>query len=80
MDVGHSNTPVIQPKTKGAGIMESDLVEQHQGFLSLSDEDYSVVVATVSDFLRTTRFLLQYGAKEGYWIRDNIMKNINDAV
>ena len=29
--------PVLQPKSKGSGIMVSDFVEQHSGFLCLTD-------------------------------------------
>ena len=36
------DTPVIQPKTKGSGITVSDFVNNHNGYLQLTDEEYAV--------------------------------------
>ena len=36
------NTPVIQPKTKGAGVMVSDFIDQHQGFLCITEEEHAI--------------------------------------
>ena len=36
------DTPVIQPKTKGSGIMVSDFVYQHNGYLRLTDTEFAV--------------------------------------
>lgn len=44
------DTPVIQPKTKGAGVMVSDFIDQHRGFLRLTDEEHSEIAANVPDF------------------------------
>ena len=45
--------PIIQPKTKGAGIMVSDFIEQHDGCLRLDKEEAGVP--------KTARVLLEYG-------------------
>ena len=48
--------------------MVSDFIEQHDGFLKLSDEDNAVVQASDPTVVQTARVLLEYGAKrEGYW-------------
>ena len=44
------DTPVIQPKTKGSGIMVSDYIDQHNGFLCLTDEEHALATATDPDF------------------------------
>ena len=31
---------MIKPKSKGAGIMVSDIIDDHNGFLALSDEEH----------------------------------------
>ena len=31
---------ILRPKSKGAGIMVSDFIEEHNGYLHLSDEEY----------------------------------------
>ena len=68
--------PIIQPKTKGAGIMISDFIESHDGFLRLPD-----VTAAPDGVPKTARVLLEYGAeKEGYWNSERFMENLKDAV
>ncbi len=71
------DTPVLQPKTKGSGIMISDFVDQHSGFLRLTNEEHALATAANPDFPKTARTLLEYGAdKEGYWTGDKFMANI----
>ena len=70
--------PIIQPKTKGAGIMVSDFIEQRGGFLRLTETE---AVRAGASFPKTARVLLEYGAeKEGYWNSDRFMANIKNAV
>ena len=73
--------PVIQPKTKGAGLMVSDIIDQHRGFLSLTESEHSIATANNPDFPKTARALLEYGVdKGGYWTGERFMENIKDAV
>ena len=61
------DAPIIQPKTKGTGIMVSDFVDVQSGFLQLTDSKHALVKATDPDFPKTARMLLEYGAdKVGY--------------
>ena len=72
--------PVIQPKTKGAGIMVSDYVEEHDGFLRLSGTEAALAKASDPTFPMTARTFLEYGGdKEGYWNSEKFMKNVEDA-
>ena len=71
---------VIRPKTKGSGIMVSDFIDQHSGFLRLTDEEYELARATDPSFPKQARALLEYGAdRDGYWTGDKFMANIKDA-
>ena len=72
--------PVIQPKTKGSGIMVSDFIDQHDAFLQLADEQHAVAKQSDADFPKTARALLEYGAeREGYWTGEKFMVNIANA-
>ena len=51
--------PVIQPKIKEARLMVSDFVDQHRGFLCLTESEYSVAEANNPDFPKTARALLE---------------------
>ncbi len=74
------DTPVLQPKTKGSGIMVSDFIDQHSGFLRLTDEEHALATAANPDFPKTARTLLEYGAdKEGCWTGDKFMANVERA-
>ena len=37
---GEEERPALLPKTKGSGVMVSDFVEEHEGYLRLSDDQY----------------------------------------
>jgi hypothetical protein len=47
------DTPVIQPKTKGSGIMVSDFIEQHNGYLRLTDAEFAVAKTADPDMVQT---------------------------
>ena len=72
--------PFIQPKTKGAGIMVSDFVDQHSGFLRITDDEHHLACVSDADFPKTAQVLFEYCAdKEGYWTSEKFMTNIVDA-
>ena len=74
------DAPIIQPKTKGSGIMVSDFVDTHSGFLQLTDSEHDHTKATDPDFPKTARVLLEYGAdKEGYRTSEKFVANIEVA-
>ena len=78
---GTGDHPYIQPKSKGAGIMVSDYIDQHNGFLQLSDTEYQLASVSSPNFPKTARAILEYGAnKDGYWTSEKFMSNIQDAV
>ena len=61
--------------------MISDFVDQHRGYLRLTDSEHAVVTANDTDFPKTACALLEYGAeKEGYWTGEKFMENVKDAV
>ena len=72
------DTPVIQPKTKGSGIMVSDFIEQHNGYLRLTDAEFAVAKTADPDIVQTAR---EYGTeRERYWTSEKFMENVKNAV
>ena len=68
-----------QPKTKG--IMISDYVDQHSGFLQLTPAEAELAKANGPSFPTTARVFLEYGAnKEGYWTSERFLANVKDAI
>lgn len=78
---GTSDKPAILPKTKGSGIMVSDFIEEHDGFLRLNEEEHAMAVLSDPSFpRRDARELFEYGAaKEGYWTGEKFMAQIERA-
>ena len=71
---------VIRPKSKGSGIMVSDFIDQHSGYLRLTDEEHELATSTDPTFPKEARALLEYGAeREGYWTNEKFMANVADA-
>ena len=59
---------MLRPKSKGAGIMVSDFVDEHNGFLALSDAEYESAKISNPHIRKYAREFLEYGeSKEGFF-------------
>ena len=56
---------MMKKKSKGAGIMVSDFIDEHDGFLALSDEEYQAAKVTNSNIRSYAREFLEYGESKG---------------
>ena len=75
---GVKGEKMIKPKCKGAGIMISDFIDEHQGFLALIEEEYYTVKQSNPAIKQYAHEILEYGGShEGYWTRDNSLLKIN---
>jgi hypothetical protein len=78
---GVHGTKVMRPKSKGAGIMISDFIDEHNGFLSLTDEEYERAKQANPSAKKYARRFLEYGEnREGYWTRDKFIAQMKSAV
>ena len=70
-------TKVLRPKSKGAGIMVSDFIDEKNGYL---EEEYRDELKTNPNAKMVAHEFLEYGeAKEGYWTSDRFMHQIEKA-
>ena len=77
---GEDDRPAILPKTKGSGIMVSDFVEEHGGFLQLTDKEFVEAKQQYPAIEKSAQQCLEYGAeKEGYWTGERFMKQVENA-
>ena len=61
----------IKPKSKGAGIMVSDFIDEKSGFLAFSDDEYEEANISNPNLPKYAREFLEYGeSREGYWNHD----------
>ena len=61
--------------------MVSDFIDEINGFLALSDEEYQAAKATKPNILPYEREFLEYGeSHEGYWTRDKFIAQMHRAI
>ena len=78
---GTKGTHIIKPKSKGSGIMVSDFIDEHNGYLALTREEYDHAKVNNPNIRLQAREFLEYGeSKEGYWTSDKFMKQMKMAV
>ena len=78
---GKKGTHIIRPKGKGAGIMVSDFIDEKNGYLALTQEEYDRAKVSAPNVRMYARELFEYGeAKEGYWTSDKFMEQLKKAV
>lgn len=78
---GTKGTLVMRPKSKGAGIMVSDFIDERDGYFALTVEEHEIAMATDPSIRRQAREFLEYGeSKEGYWISGKFMNQMETAV
>ena len=78
---GMKGENMMKPKSKGAGIMVSDFIDEHNGFLALSDDEHDAVKASKPHIRKYAREFLEYGeSREGYWTRDRFIAQMHRAI
>ena len=68
MDVGGGGKPAILPKTKGSGVMVSDVAEEHECYLRLSDGQYKRTKAIEPSIALSAQVAFEYGIE--WWVLD----------
>ena len=60
---GEKGTRMMKPKSKGAGIMVSDFIDEYNGFLALTDEQFEEAKKSNLSIKKYAREFLEYGGK-----------------
>ena len=78
---GMKGERMLKPKSKGSGIMVSDFIDEHNGFLAFSDEEHDRAKALNPRIHKYAREFLEYGeSREGYWTRDKFVVQMHRAI
>ena len=78
---GEEGKTILKPKGQGRGIMVSDFIDKHNGYLALTDAEYEQGKQTYPDLQQQARMLLKYGAEfEGYWNSDKFLEQVEAAI
>ena len=59
--------------------MVSDFVEEHRGYLRLTDTEFALAKKTYPGIQQSARQLLEYGAEEGHRTGDRFMEQIEQS-
>ena len=51
----------IRPKNRGSGLIESDFIDEFNGCLRLTDEQYALAKVTHPNIQQVARTILRYG-------------------
>ena len=72
----------IKPKGRGSSIVVSEFIEEKDGYLALSDEQYKYEVANGDEHVdKSACAILEIGEqREGYWNNDRFMEQMEKAV
>lgn len=71
----------IRPKSQGRGIMVSDFIDEHNGYLRLSDEEYDREKGSHPGLWKEARCFLKIGAEyEGYWDSGKFLKQVDHSI
>jgi len=77
---GEHGQCVLKPKSRGSGIMVSDFIDEHNGYLRLTDEEFSRSYNAVDGLKQEARAFLEYGKEhEGYWTAKKFLAQLEDA-
>ena len=71
----------IRPKSAGRGIMVSDFIMEHDGFLALTDGEHEHAKLRYPSIPKFARVLFRYGSQsEGYWNCEKFLIQVETAV
>ena len=77
---GEEERPALLPKTKGSGVMVSDFVEEYDGYLRLSDEQFERAKADTPSIVQSARVAFEYGSERGgYWTGERFLTQMKTA-
>ena len=77
---GTEDMTFLRPKSKGAGIMVSDFIEEKNGYLKLTDAPYELAKQSHPNIKQQACAFLEYEEnKEGYWTSEKFMAQIEDV-
>ena len=79
---GEKDNFAIKPKSKGSGIMISDFIDEVNGYLRLSDTEYSLAkIKYGNNIKKEAQEYLEYGeSREGYWTSNKFLAQMDSAV
>jgi len=71
----------LRPKSQGRGLMVSDFIDEHSGFLRLSSEEQQLARLSQPNLPDTARVIFKFGAQgDGYWNSEHFIAQVDKAM
>ena len=78
---GEQRQYVLKPKSRGSGIMVSDFIDEHNGYLRLTDEEFIQAVEKVDGLQKEVHAFLEYGKEhKEYWTAKKFLSQLEVAI
>jgi len=72
---------MLRPKSQGRGLMISDSIEEHGGYLQLSPEEHELAKLSVPDLPSKARIAFKFGSQgDGYWNNELFIEQVKTAI
>ena len=71
----------LRPKSQGRGLMVSDFIDEHCGYLRLTPEEEEVAKLSQPDLPVSARVIFRFGAQgDGYWNNEHFISQVITAI
>ena len=71
----------IRPKSQGRGLMISDFIEEHGGYLQLTTEEHEVAKLSEPNLPLKARVVFKFGSQgDGYWNNELFINQVKSAI
>ena len=72
---------ILHPKSQGRGLMVSDFIDEHAGYLHLSPEEHEIAKLSMPDIPDKARIVFKFGAQgDGYWNNELFIAQVKTAM
>ena len=72
---------VIKPKSRRSGRMVSDFVDEHSGFLRLTEEEFEIAREHFEGITKEAREIIEYGEnRDGFWTGEKFLSQVKKAL
>ena len=71
----------LRPKSQGRGLMVSDFIDEHSGFLRLTSQEHELTKVSQPSLPASARIIFKFGAQgDGYWNSEHFVSQVETAI
>ena len=72
---------MLHPKNQGRGLMISDFIEEHGGYMQLAPDEHEIAKVSMPDLPQKAHVIFKFGAQgDGYWNNELFIKQVKVAM